>query len=63
MADLHQTTNSAWIWYSDIFGGAMIIIALTGMFIASGKYSFKKRGWWLALAGVAFPLVFLFWLA
>jgi len=63
MADLHQTTNPAWIWYSDIFGVAMICIALTGMFISSGKFSFRKRGWWMALAGAAFPLIFLYFLA
>ena len=62
MADLHQTTNPAWIWYSDIFGIAMIFIALSGMFISSGKNSFKKRGWYFALIGLVFPLVFLFFL-
>lgn len=62
MADLHQTTNPAWIWYSDIFGIAMIFIALSGMFISSGKNSFKKRGWYFALIGMVFPLVFLFFL-
>lgn len=63
MADLHQTTNPYWVWYSDIFGIAMIFIALSGMFISGGKTSFKRRGWYLALAGIAFPLVFLFLLA
>ena len=63
MADLHQTTNPNWIWYSDIFGIAMIFIAVTGMFISGGKNSFRKRGWYLALIGVVFPLIFLFLLA
>ena len=63
MADLHQTTNKAWIWYSDIFGVAMLFIAISGMFIVPGKNSFKRRGWWMALAGAAFPLIFLFFLA
>lgn len=63
MADLHQTTNPYWIWYSDIFGIAMIFIAFSGMFISGGKNSFKKRGWYLATAGIVFPLVFLFFLA
>jgi len=63
MADLHQTTNPAWIWYSDIFGIAMIFISVSGMFISGGKTSFKKRGWWLALIGLVFPLIFLFILA
>lgn len=60
MADLHQTTNVNWIWYSDIFGIAMIIIATSGMFISGGDTSFRKRGWKLALMGIIFPLVFLF---
>lgn len=60
MADLHQTTNPAWIWYSDIFGVAMIFIAITGMFISGGQKSFRKRGWYLALIGLVFPLIFLF---
>jgi len=56
---LHKTTNKFWIWYSDIFGVAMLIIAITGMLITKGKNSFMKRGWKLALAGLLFPLIFL----
>ncbi len=59
MAILHQTTNKWWIWFSDIFGIAMLTIAITGMFISKGKYSFKKRGWILATAGLIFPFIFL----
>lgn len=62
MADLHQTTDPAWIWYSDIFGIAMIFIATSGMFIATGETSFRKRGWKFAIVGLIFPLVFLFFL-
>ena len=60
---LHKTTNSFWIWYSDIFGAAMILIAITGILIPAGQNGFKKRGWKLALAGLIFPLIFLFVLA
>ncbi len=60
MTYLHQTTNEAWIWYSDIFGLGMLLITITGMFIARGKDSFKRRGWKLALLGIVFPLIFLF---
>ncbi len=56
---LHKSTNSFWIWYSDIFGLAMLTIAITGMMITKGSNSFKKRGWKLALAGMLFPLLFL----
>jgi hypothetical protein len=60
MTQLHQDTSKWWIYYSDIFGIAMLVIAITGMFIEKGKFSFKNRGWKLALIGILFPLVFLF---
>ena len=56
---LHKTTNKFWIWYSDIFGAAMLLIAITGILIPAGKNGFSKRGWKLALLGLIFPLLFL----
>lgn len=58
--NLHVETNGLWIWYSDIFGVALLTIAITGMYIQRGKTSFRARGWKLALAGLLFPLLFLF---
>ncbi|HAI76420.1 MAG TPA: hypothetical protein DCM08_09240 [Microscillaceae bacterium] len=63
MSFLHVTTSNYWIWYSDIFGLAMLTIALTGTFITSGKYSFRNRGWKLTALGVIFPLLFLIFAA
>lgn len=63
MTKLHIDTSQWWIYYSDIFGVAMLTIAITGMFIERGKNSFRSRGWKLALAGIVFPLVFLFLLS
>ncbi|CAN5450087.1 PepSY-associated TM helix domain-containing protein [soil metagenome] len=63
MTQLHQDTSKWWIYYSDIFGIAMLIIAMTGMFIEKGKNSFRSRGWWLAALGLIFPLIFLFLLS
>ena len=60
---LHKTTNSFWVWYSDIFGASMLLIAITGVLIPLGKNGFKQRGWKLALLGLIFPLIFLFFLA
>lgn len=60
MTKLHQTLNKNWVWYSDIFGISMLVIAVTGMFISRGKKSFRKRGYILAIAGIIFPLIFLF---
>lgn len=55
--------NLSWMLYSDIFAVAMIIIAMTGMFLMKGRNSFRKRGWIFALAGIIIPilaLIFLF---
>lgn len=58
---LHKNTSNWWIYYSDIFGISLIIIAVTGaIMIPAGKFTFKKRGWKLAVAGVLFPLIILF---
>ena len=64
VTQIHQDTSKWWIYYSDIFGIAMLTIALTGMFmIPDGNQSFKVRGWKLAFAGLIFPLIFLFLLS
>lgn len=61
---LHKNTSDWWIYYGDIFGLSLITIAITGtMLLAKSKYSFKRRGWKLALAGVVFPLLVLFLLS
>jgi hypothetical protein len=60
MTKLHVDTSKWWIYYSDIFGIAMLVIAFTGMFIEKGRNSFRSRGWKLALLGMIFPLIFLF---
>ena len=60
MTILHTDTSNWWIYYSDIFGIAMLTIAITGMFIQKGELSFRARGWKLALIGMIFPLIFLF---
>lgn len=58
---LHKSTSDLWIYYGDIFGISLIVIALSGMFmIKVGKFNFRNRGWKLALAGIVFPLIVLF---
>ena len=63
MTILHVDTSKWWIYYSDVFGVAMLVIAFTGMFIQKGENSFWGRGWKLALIGLIFPLIFLFLLS
>lgn len=64
MMQIHKSTSNWWIYYSDIFGISLITIAITGaIMIPTGKFSFKRRGWKLALLGIIFPLIVLFLLA
>lgn len=63
MTDLHITTNKWWIYYSDLFGIGMLVIAITGMFIQKGSLGFKQSGWKLSAIGIIFPLIFLFLLS
>lgn len=58
--NLHKNNSNFWIYYSDIFALSLITIALTGtIMVKAGKFSWKQRGWKLAVAGVIFPLLFL----
>lgn len=60
MMKLHKNTSNWWIYYGDIFGLSLITIALTGaIMIPAGKFSFKNRGWKLAVAGIIIPLLVL----
>lgn len=57
---LHKNTSAWWIYFSDIFGISLIIIAITGaMMVKHGKHTFKRKGWKLAVAGIVFPILFL----
>jgi hypothetical protein len=63
MAQLHMSISKYWIYYSDIFAISLIIIAITGMIFPKGRNSFRKYGWKLTIAGLVFPLIFLFFLS
>jgi hypothetical protein len=61
---LHKSNSNWWIYYGDIFGLSLITIAITGaIMIPAGRFSFKRRGWKLAIAGIIFPLLFLVFFA
>jgi len=57
---LHYNPIKYWTWYSDIFSGALILLAITGLFIARGTKGISKRGAWLTVFGILIPLIFLF---
>ncbi|MGZ2368355.1 PepSY-associated TM helix domain-containing protein [Ancylomarina sp. YFZ004] len=62
MSILHKLMNKWWVWFSDIFALALILISITGILLSKGKYSFKKRGWILTVSGLLFPVIILFFM-
>jgi len=49
----------AWTWIADAFAVALILLAVTGLFLIKGKKGIKGRGAWLTAAGIVLPLIFL----
>lgn len=61
---LHKSTSNWWIYYSDIFGISLIILAISGsLMIEKGKNTFRVRGWKLAVAGLTFPILIVIFFA
>lgn len=57
---LHYNPNNWWTWFSDIFAGALIVLAITGLVLVKGKKGITGRGAWLTALGIILPLLFLF---
>ena len=62
MTMLHIDTNKFWIYYSDLFAISLLLIAVSAIIFPKGKYSFVNYGWKLSLAGLAVPLIVIFFL-
>ena len=56
---LHYNPHKWWTWFSDIFCGALIILAVTGLILVKGKKGITGRGAWLTALGIIVPLLFL----
>lgn len=56
---LHYNPIKYWTWFSDIFCGALILIAITGILIPRGAKGITKRGAWLSILGIIIPLIYL----
>lgn len=59
MNKLHRATlGTAWKWISDFMAAVLMFVAVTGLFILKGKRGFMRWGWWLTIAGILVPLMF-----
>jgi hypothetical protein len=56
---LHYNPGKWWTLFSDIFAGALILIAITGLFILKGKNGITRRGAVLTILGIVLPLIYL----
>jgi len=56
---LHYNPGKLWVWFSDFFCVALMVLAISGLFILKGKNGITRRGAWLTGAGFIVPVVFL----
>jgi hypothetical protein len=54
---LHRNSLKGWKWVADIFGGFLIIISITGLFVLKGKNGITGRGKWFMAAGFLLPVI------
>jgi len=51
--------KKAWTWFADGYAGALLLLAVSGMFMIPGRKGLLGRGAILVTVGVAVPLVYL----
>lgn len=59
---LHYNPHKWWMWFSDIFAGALILLALTSFFMVKGKHGITGRGGIYTALGFIIPILFLIFL-
>ncbi len=55
----YNKPKQLWLWFSDIYAGALVLIAITGLFLVKGRKGIRGRGGLLVIAGIIIPLIFL----
>ena len=55
----YNKPKKLWTWFSDFFAGAMVLLAISGLFMVRGKKGITGQGAWLTSIGVIIPLIFL----
>jgi hypothetical protein len=59
MNQLHlNTPRRFWTVVADVYAVALIVLAVTGMFVLRGKTGITGRGAWLTTAGVLLPVAY-----
>lgn len=56
---LHYNPVKWWTYFSDLYSVALVILAITGLFILKGRTGITGRGAWLTILGILIPIIFL----
>src|SRR5690606_28726968 len=60
MNDLHlNNLKGAWTYIADVYAVALLIVAVTGLFVLKGRKGLAGRGKWLAGIGALIPAAFM----
>ena len=58
MNDLHlNRAGRLWTWLADIYAVALGLLAVTGLFVLTGRQGITGRGAWLTGVGIVIPFV------
>ena len=55
---LHYSNVQGWSLIADLFAGALIFFAISGLFLVKGKKGIRGRGKWYLLIGLLIPILF-----
>lgn len=58
MNKLHYNSKKGWTLMADVFAVAMLLFALSGIFMVPGKKGITGRGKWLIAIGIVLPFLF-----
>jgi len=54
---LHFNPGPWWTWFSDTYCAALMLMAVSGLFILRGRHGIVGRGGLLVLVGIGVPMI------
>jgi hypothetical protein len=54
---LHYNPGRWWTWFADAYSVALVLLAVSGLFLLRGYHGITRRGGVLALIGIAVPTI------
>ncbi len=59
---LHYNPHNWWKWFSDVYAGSLVFLAISSLFMIKGKKGAWGRGGIYVVAGIIIPILFLIFL-